>query len=187
MWALKNCLVVWCHDGVFLHCVVSWWCVSALCGVMMAFLHCVVSWWCISALCGVMMCSCITWCHDGVFPCIVWCHDDVFLHCVVSWWCVSLHSSTLLCFDALSWLTMDHSTQQRRTCLPIHLFILSKLYHLFSTLEQHWLTTPPQPASFHWPILAITVTDFFCNNKSSIFYLRNILVMLLLYSSPFHS
>lgn len=49
-----------------------------------------------------------------------------------------LNSSTLLCFDALSWLTMDHSTRQRRTCLPIHLFILSKLYHLFSTLEQSW-------------------------------------------------
>ncbi len=47
------------------------------------------------------------------------------------------NSSTLLCFDALSWLTTDHSTRQRRTCLPIHLFILSKLYHLFSTLDQN--------------------------------------------------
>ena len=48
----------------------------------------------------------------------------------------TLCRSILLCFDALSWLAMDHGTQQRRSCLPLHLFTLSKLYHLFTLLEQ---------------------------------------------------
>eukprot|EP00731_Ephydatia_muelleri_P022484 Em0015g67a len=44
--------------------------------------------------------------------------------------------STLVSFDALSWLTVDQITEQRRSCLPIHLFILSKMHHLFGVLDQ---------------------------------------------------
>lgn len=44
--------------------------------------------------------------------------------------------STLVCLDALSWLTVDQITEQRRSCLPIHLFILSKMHHLFGVLDQ---------------------------------------------------
>ena len=44
--------------------------------------------------------------------------------------------STLVSFDALSWLTVDQITEQRRSCLPIHLFILSKMHYLFGALDQ---------------------------------------------------
>ena len=49
--------------------------------------------------------------------------------------CIYTYRSTLLCFDALSWLTMDHITRQRRTCLPVHLYVLAKLYKMFSLLN----------------------------------------------------
>jgi hypothetical protein len=45
--------------------------------------------------------------------------------------------SVLLCFNALSWLTIDHSTSQRRSCLPLHLQTLAHLHRLFSLLEDH--------------------------------------------------
>ncbi|XP_032239146.2 mediator of RNA polymerase II transcription subunit 13 isoform X2 [Nematostella vectensis] len=37
-------------------------------------------------------------------------------------------------FDALSWLTVDPVSRDRRSCLPVHLCILSQLYDAFSVL-----------------------------------------------------
>ena len=45
--------------------------------------------------------------------------------------------SVLLCFNALSWLTIDQWSCQRRTCLPLHLHTLAHLHRLFSLLEHH--------------------------------------------------
>lgn len=37
-------------------------------------------------------------------------------------------------YNALSWLTCDPATQDRRSCLPIHFVVLNQMYNFIMTM-----------------------------------------------------
>lgn len=60
-------------------------------------------------------------------------------------------------YNALSWLNMDPSTNERRSCLPAHFVVLMQLYHAINTFV--W---PPPPSP---PILTTAITIHTTNHR----------------------
>ena len=48
-------------------------------------------------------------------------------------------------YNALSWLSLDPKSRDRRSCLPIHIQLLVQLYHALAALV--WWTNAPPPTS----------------------------------------
>ena len=46
-------------------------------------------------------------------------------------------------YNALSWLSLDPKSRDRRSCLPIHIQLLVQLYHALAALV--WWTNAPPP------------------------------------------
>lgn len=46
-------------------------------------------------------------------------------------------------YNALSWLTCDPATQDRRSCLPVHFVVLNQMYNFIKNML--WTWTPPTP------------------------------------------
>ena len=85
-------------------------------------------------LCSIAMCSTVS-----LFQ-IVWWKYNYFSQLHTFWrpyWCCRYVLET---YSMLSWLTIDPTTNDRRSCLPAHMLILMQLYHGLNTYVWHYVT-----------------------------------------------
>lgn len=55
-------------------------------------------------------------------------------------------------YNSLSWLTVDPSSGDRRSCLPVHMVVLVQLYNTIASLQWSPSLSPSlQPFLFNWP------------------------------------